>query len=152
MNHLDSSCTRRQMVRSLMAGSLLLPGILSHLMAADGGGVITDPNSVIPRQPHFPGKAKRVIFLYMTGGVSHMDSFDPKPRLIADGGKPTSDRPGAPKYLSPLWGFKPGGKCGTEVSDLFPNIRECMDDICLVRSMRGDHQDHFQATLGLHTG
>ena len=152
MNHLDSLCTRRQMVRSLMAGSLLLPGILSHLMAADGGGVITDPNSVIPRQPHFPGKAKRVILLYMTGGVSHMDSFDPKPRLLADGGKPTSDRPGAAKYLPPLWSFKPGGKCGTEVSDLFPNIRECMDDICLIRSMKGDHQDHFQATLGIHTG
>ncbi|MHA3773944.1 DUF1501 domain-containing protein [Verrucomicrobiota bacterium sgz303538] len=149
MSHFDYSCTRRQMVRSLMAGSLLFPGIVSQLLAADGG---SDPNSVLPKQPHFPGKAKRVIFLYMTGGVSHLDSFDPKPRLVVDAGKPTSDRPGAPKYLSPLWGFKPGGTCGTEVSDLFPNIRECMDDICLIRSMRGDHQDHFQATLGIHTG
>jgi hypothetical protein len=152
MNHINRPFTRRQMVRSLMAGSLLLPGIVSHLLAADGGGMVADPNSVVPRIPHFPGKAKRVIFLYMTGGVSHMDSFDPKPRLLEEGGKPTSDRPGSPKYLPPQWSFKPGGKCGTEVSDLFPNIRECVDDICLIRSMRGDHQDHFQATLGIHTG
>lgn len=149
MNAFDCSCTRRQMVRSLMAGSLLLPGILSQLASAEN---VADPNSIGAKLPHFPGKAKRVIFLYMTGGVSHMDSFDPKPRLIADGGKPTSDRPGAAKYLAPMWDFKPGGQCGTEVSDLFPHIRECMDDICLIRGMRGDHQDHFQATLGIHTG
>lgn len=138
------------MLRSLFAGSLLLPGVLSHLLAAEGIG--NDPNSVAPKIPHFPGKAKRIIFLYMPGGVSHMDSFDPKPRLLADGGKPVSNRPGAPSYLPPMWKFKPGGKCGTEVSDLFPHIRECMDDICLIRSMRGDHSDHFQATLGIHTG
>src|SRR5205807_4144959 len=88
-----------------------------------------------------------------TGGVSHMDSFDPKPRLAQDAGKPvTAGNPKSAKYLAPLWKFKPGGKCGTEVSDLFPHIRECVDDICLVRSMHGDHNDHFQATLGIHTG
>lgn len=146
-----SSCTRRQAFRSLMAGSLIFPGILSHLLAAEGSSIV-DPNSLAQRQPHFKPRAKRVIFLYMTGGVSHMDSFDPKPRLTHEGGKPVSDKPGSPKYLQPLWGFQPGGQCGTEVSDLFPNIRECMDDICLIRSMRGDHQDHFQATLGIHTG
>ena len=54
--------------------------------------------------------------------------------------------------MRPLWDFRPGGQCGTEVSDLFPNVRECVDDICLIRSMRGDHNDHFQATLGIHTG
>ncbi len=142
---------RRQMIRSLAAGSLLFPGIVAQLLAAENQSAF-DPNSVLPKQPHFPGKAKRVIFLYMTGGVSHLDAFDPKPRLLEDGGKPVSDNPGAPKYLAPQWGFKPGGTCGTEVSDLFPNIRDCMDDICLIRSMRGDHQDHFQATLGIHTG
>ncbi|MDQ3621969.1 MAG: DUF1501 domain-containing protein [Verrucomicrobiota bacterium] len=141
-------CTRRQMVRSLVAGSLVFPAILNDLLAA-----ASDPaNPLAPKAPHSPGKAKRVIFLFMTGGVSHLDSFDPKPRLIADAGKPTSDRPGAARYLPPGWKFKPGGKCGTEVSDLFPHLRESMDDICLIRSMRGDHQDHFQATLGIHTG
>ncbi|MDB5172315.1 MAG: hypothetical protein JWN51_1088, partial [Phycisphaerales bacterium] len=52
----------------------------------------------------------------------------------------------------PGWEFQPGGKCGTQVSDLFPYVRECMDDVCLIRSMHGDHNDHFQATLGIHTG
>ncbi len=138
-------CTRRQMVRSLVAGSALFPGIMHHLLAEDGGSTLA------PRAPHFPGKAKRVIFLFMTGGVSHMDSFDPKPRLKTDAGKRASEK-NASVFLPALWNFKPGGTCGTEVSDLFPHIRECMDDICLVRSMRGDNNDHFQATLGIHTG
>jgi hypothetical protein len=127
---------------------MIFPAILNDLLANDGG----DGASLAPRAPHFPGKAKRVIFLYMTGGVSHLDSFDPKPRLKADGGMPISDRPGSALYLPPHWDFQPGGQCGTEVSDLFPHLRECMDDICLIRSMKGDHNDHFQATLGMHTG
>jgi hypothetical protein len=125
------------MVRSLVAGSLVLPGILNSLLASE-------ENPLAPRSPHFSGKAKRVIFLYMTGGVSHLESFDPKPKLVQDWAEK--------RLLPPKWDFKPGGKCGTEVSDIFPHIREVMDDVCLIRSMRGDHQDHFQATLGIHTG
>ena len=143
MNH--AHCNRRQMVRSLLTGSLIFPGILQTLLAS--GGAVNSAQG-----PHFAPKAKRVIFLYMTGGASHLDSFDFKPRLIADGGHPSSNKPGASLYLPPRWEFRPGGTCGTPVSDLFPNIRECMDDICLIRSMRGDHNDHFQATLGIHTG
>jgi len=90
--------------------------------------------------------------MYMSGGVSHMDSFDPKPKLFADAGSSKTKAPNGRPYLRPLWEFRPGGACGTEVSDLFPNVRECVDDICLIRSMRGDHNDHFQATLGIHTG
>jgi len=109
-------------------------------------------NPLAPKAPHFPGRAKRVIFMYMSGGVSHLDTFDYKPQLFEDGGKPSSKRPGSRPLLRPLWDFKPGGKCGTLVSDLFPNVRACMDDICLINSMYGDHNDHFQATLGIHTG
>lgn len=138
-------CNRRQMVRSLVTGSLVLPAIIQDLIGASS-------NPLLPRAPHFKPKAKNVIFLYMTGGVSHLDSFDPKERLKADAGKSPSKNPGASKFLAPGWEFRPGGKCGTMVSDLFPHIRDCMDDICLIRSMRGDHQDHFQATLGIHTG
>ena len=98
------------------------------------------------KHPHFAARAKNVIFLYMSGGVSHMDSFDHKPKLIADA------EAGKGRLVRPLWDFKPGGRCGTMVSDLFPHVRECMDDVCLVRSMHGDHNDHFQATLGIHTG
>ena len=145
--------TRRHVLRSLAAGSILLPGILQGLLAdearASTGGAI---NPLAPRPPQFAARAKRVIFMYMSGGVSHLDTFDPKPRLFEDGGKLSSNRAGARPYLRPFWEFKRGGKCGVEVSDLFPNVRECMDDICLIRSMHGDHNDHFQATLGIHTG
>jgi hypothetical protein len=128
------NCTRRHTIRSLVGGSILLPGIVSELMRAE---------------THFPARAKRVIFLYMTGGASHVDSFDYKPKLFQDAGKALA--PG--RYLTrPNWEFKPRGKCGTYVSDLFPRIAECMDDICLIRSMKNDHNDHFEATLGIHTG
>ena len=146
------SCTRRQMVRSLVSGSILLPGILQSLLA-ENATEIQDPNPLAPRKPHFSAKAKRVIFLFMPGGVSHMDSFDHKPRLFADAGKPVSSKnPNGPKFVRPLWDFKPRGNCGMEVSELFPSIAGIADDICLVRSMRGLHNDHFQATLGIHTG
>ncbi len=150
MNHAHCGCSRRQAVRSLVCGSLVLPAIIQRLLAEESRNEL---NPLAPKAPHFSGKAKRVIFLFMTGGVSHMDSFDPKPRLFADDGKPLDAKnPKSSKYLAPLWEFKPGGKCGTEVSDLFPNIRECVDDLCMIRGMHGDHNDHFQATLGIHTG
>lgn len=136
-----------------MSGSLLLPAILSQLVADNARAAEDDGvNPLAPKAPHFPGKAKRVIFLYMTGGVSHLDSFDPKTKLFAQNGQSATTNPKGPKYLAPLWEFRRGGQCGTEVSDLFPYIRDCMDDICLIRSMHGDHNDHFQATLGIHTG
>ncbi len=143
--------SRRQVVRSLVGGSILMPGILSGFFsdAARGAEDATAGGTLLPCAPHRPARAKRVIFLYMSGGVSHMDSFDPKPRLTADHGK----RPGGGSpYLRTFWDAKPRGRCGTEVSDLFPHIAGCVDDICLVRSMHGDHPDHFQATLGIHTG
>ena len=78
----------------------------------------------------------------MSGGVSHVDSFDPKPRLYSDHGK---KGPGG-LLKRPNWEFKPRGRCGTEVSDLFPNIAECVDDLCVVRSLHGDHGNHFEAS------
>lgn len=153
MSDENCDCSRRQVVRSLLSGSILLPGILNQLLVADARGAAAagEDNPLSAKEPHFPAKAKRVIFLYMSGGVSHMDSFDPKPKLVADAEKGTLASNKRP-LLRPLWDFKPRGKCGTEVSDLFPHIGECVDEICLVRSMRGDHNDHFQATLGIHTG
>jgi hypothetical protein len=97
----------------------------------------------------FTPRAKRVIFLHMSGGVSHVDTFDPKPKLFVDHGKTVSKD----KYLTrPQWKFKACGKSGMEVSDLLPHIGECVDDLCLIRSMKNDHNDHFEATLGIHTG
>lgn len=160
---MSNGCNRRQMLRSLVGGSLMLPGILSELLLADEGKArVIDP--LEPRAPHFPAKAKRVIFLFMTGGVSHVDAFDPKPKLIADHNKPyavpehllkafgSDNRKQEKYYKKPHWEFKPRGKCGTEISDLFPHIAGCADDICLIRSMKTDHPNHFEATLGIHTG
>src|SRR4051794_38637083 len=111
--------SRRGVIRSMAAGSILLPGILQSLLGDDamaGSSVAAGPggevNPLAPRAPHFPGKAKRVIFMYMSGGVSHMDTFDPKPRLVADAGKPSANSPGARPYLRPMWDFNPGGTCG----------------------------------------
>lgn len=139
------SIRRRQAIRSLFGGSLLLPGMLSELMAMDS------PTS--PRASLYGGKAKRVIFLYLTGGFSHVDTFDPKPKLQAEHNKSIKLNWGGQKYLiGSKYDFKPGGICGTPVSDLFPHVRECMDDICLIRSMHADHGNHFEATLQMHTG
>jgi hypothetical protein len=102
-----------------------------------------------------------VIFLFMTGGVSHVDSFDPKPALTRDHGKEIkADHPeikGRPGYeriylKRPQWDFAPHGQCGTEVSSLFPHMAGCVDDIALIRSMHTSHSNHYNATLGMHTG
>ena len=157
MSMKESFNDRRSFVRSFVAGSALMPGLLQELAAADGEGA--DP--LAPRQGHYPGKAKRVIFLFMTGGVSHVDTFDPKPRLKADVGKEVKadhpeiqDRPGYERIFlkAPQWEFSPFGQCGTEVSTLFPQVGTCVDDIALIRSMHTDHSNHYNATLGMHTG
>ena len=145
--------TRREILRSLVGGSLLMPGILSTLLA-ESAGAASDP--LAPKATHLPAKAKRVIFIFSNGGVSQMDTFDPKPALFAADGKLTGVGGGLSNQqrtlLKPGWEFRPGGKCGTMVSDLFPHLRECMDDICLIRSMKGDDNEHYNATLGMHTG
>ncbi len=146
---------RRAVLRSLAGSSLLLPGILSQLLAAeDSSGPNKDP--LAPKGPHFPPKAKRVIFLFSSGGVSHMDTFDYKPKLFQADGKKLGIGGGLSldrrPLLKPRWDFRPGGQCGNMVSDLFPCIRECMDDICVIRSMTTDNNEHFEATLAVHTG
>lgn len=151
--------SRRQVVRSLVGGSILLPGIVSQLLAEGTqagrpAGGENDP--LAPRQPHFDARAKRVIFIFSNGGVSHMDTFDHKPELFKADGKKTGIGGGLSNQqkvlLKPLWEFRPGGECGTLVSDLFPNLRECMDDVCLIKSMNSDDNEHYQATLAIHTG
>lgn len=145
---------RRQLVRSAAAGSLLFPGIVQQLLA-DGG----DP--LASREPHFPAKARNIIFLFMTGGVSHVDSFDPRPELTKRHGQEIKadhpeikDRPGYERIFlkRPQWEFSPHGQCGTEVSSLFPHIASCVDDIALIRSLHTSHSNHYNATLGMHTG
>jgi hypothetical protein len=133
----------------------LYHGLVAELLAAEAA----DP--LAPKAPHFPAKAKSVIFLFMSGGVSHVDSFDPKPKLIADHGKQvvfdhpeTKNRPGYEKLFlkKPDWKFTPRGKSGIETSDLFPHLAKQIDDLTLIRSLHTSHSNHYNATLGMHTG
>ena len=137
--------TRRCALRSLAGGSLILPGLVRELLA----------DEETPKVPHFPPRAKQVIFIYLAGGLSQLDTFDRKPKLYELHGKEI-EVPGAQgkklRVLKPFWDFKPRGKCGMEISDLLPNLAQCADDLCVIRSLQTDHRDHTQATLGIHTG
>lgn len=132
------------MIQSLAGAGLLLPGMLSELLASEG---VVDP--LAPKQPHFTPKAKRVIFMFMTGGVSHVDTFDPKPVLNRQHDQLYKGR----RYCKGAdWGFRRYGQCGMEISDLFPHMGEISDELCLIRSMQNINGDHFGATIGIHTG
>jgi len=165
----DRGCShgasRRGFLGSAVAGSLLWPGLL-QLVSRDAEGNTsddvagaTDPLAARPAQ--YPPRAKSVIFLFMSGGVSHVDTFDPKPQLAADHGKEvvldhpeTRNRAGYERlYLKrPGWTFRPYGESGIEVSDLFPEVGKQVDDLAIIRSMHTSHSNHYNATLGMHTG
>ena len=102
-----------------------------------------------PQEPHYPARAKHVIFLFMTGGVSLVDTFDPKPFLRKNHDPPFGQNK---VYKGSEWGFRPYRQSGIEVSDLFPETGWVADDIAVVRSMKNINGDHFGATLGIHTG
>jgi hypothetical protein len=144
---------RRTILQQSAAGFGLLG--LRALLAAES----TAPNLLAPKPPHFAPKAKRVIFLFMHGGPSSIDTFDPKPRLEKDDGKPVPFKRGLTfgedavrGLLKAQWPFKQYGQSGLPVSDLFPNVATCADDLCVIRSMVGDGVDHGAALLQLHTG
>src|SRR6185436_15032648 len=113
-----------------------------------------------PKGPHFPAKAKSVIHLFMNGGPSQVDLFDPKPTLTRLGGTaPSRELSFAisdgkdPGMLMPSpYTFKHAGKSGMDMSDLIPHLAECADDISLIRSMYGEHANHEPALFLIHTG
>ena len=145
MNVFTKPLSRRAVIRSMIGSSILLPGIVSELMAEDAKRY-TGFDPLAAKPSHYTGKAKRVIFLYATGGVSHIDTFDPK--STANG----RDGSGKDKIMGSQWKSSPNKHCGTVVSDLFPHVREQMHEICLIRSLKSAHFDHSEATLGFHTG
>ena len=106
-------------------------------------------NPLAPKVTHLAPRAKRVIFLCMRGGPSHVDTFDHKPYLTEHHNEKAK---GNRYYKASDWKFKPYGKSGVEVSDLFPHIGSTIDDICVIRSMQNINGDHFGATIGIHTG
>src|SRR5260370_32829198 len=139
---------RRQTIRSLFLGSSLFPALVSDLLAKETPAGSDNP--LAPKAPHFPGTAKRVIFIYLSGGMSHVDSFDPKTKL-AEFQRENKTGENGRKFLGTPWAIKPSGQSGLEITDLFPHIAECAADLCLVRSMRGDTNDHFQHALCITT-
>jgi len=107
-------------------------------------------NPLRPKAPHFEPRAKRVIFLCMQGGPSHVDTFDYKPELKTGEGK--SRRPGNSRLLPSPWAFKQSGKSGLWISETLPEISEMADELCLIRSMHCDQPIHPRAMTQMHTG
>jgi hypothetical protein len=155
-NRFTPVTTRRDMLRMSAGGfgMLALADLLARGEAA--AGEWADPLG--PRPAHFAARAKRVIFLFMHGGPSQVDTFDYKPLLERDHGKPlpfakpriVSSETG--NLLRSPWKFKQYGQCGAWVSELFPHVAECVDDLCIIRSIYGSNSRHGGALLELHTG
>jgi hypothetical protein len=146
--------SRRQMLSQFANGFGVLG--LAGLLGESSFAGETDP--LLARPPHFPAKAKRVIFLFMSGGPSHVDLFDPKPKLAAMQGqplpfeKPKLERTKTGNLLPSPWKFAPQGQSGIEVSELLPHLSGCVDDLCVIRSMVADNINHNGACLQMNTG
>ena len=148
--------TRRQALQQSAVGfgSLALASLVNR--PAAGHEAPLDP--LAPRQPHFPARAKRVIFLFMKGGPSHLDTFDPKPLLTRDHGKPCPIAKPRVQFaptgnlLKSPWSFQQYGESGNWVSELFPHLAQKIDDLCLVQSVHGTNPAHGGAVLKVHTG
>ncbi len=135
---------------TLAAGALGLRQQLAFAAELNGGGVVA------PQMGHHPAKAQRLLFIFLTGGFSHVDTFDPKPRLATDQGRELATRqlrasPNAKLMPSPFK-FTPHGQSGLPFSELFEQLGTVADDLCVIRSMHTDIVEHFQATLAMHTG
>lgn len=146
--------TRRGMLQHTAAGFgwLAFAAMNAELVRAAEG--YTSP--LAPKLPHFAATAKRVIFLFMQGGPSHLDTFDWKPGLKAGGGKTASSSDGGNRkggtLLAPQFKFNPQGQSGLPISELFPELSRHADDLCLLNGMHTSNAAHPQATIALHTG
>ncbi len=152
--------TRRAMLKNTACGFGSVA--LAALMADPGYAGLAAKNDsdgvLAPKQPHFPATAKRVVYLYMDGGPSQVDTFDPKPLLEKENGQPFKMKieptqfNNIGKTLMSPWKFKNYGQCGTPVSDLFPHVAEHVDDMAVIRSMTSNFSEHTAGNYFLHTG
>jgi hypothetical protein len=148
--------SRRHLLQSAACGFgyLALADLCARTLAAEAPATQPDAEQhhyqspLLPKSPHFPAKAKRVIFLFMQGAPSHVDTFDYKPQLQKDDGKSLLGR----SLLASPWKFKQSGKSGLWISELFPNVAQHADDLCILNGMYTDNPAHPQATIQLHTG
>ena len=153
----DIQQSRRQLLKSSTCGFgyLALADLLCRTSPANAE---TAPGPLSPRPPQFPAKAKQVIFLFMHGGPSQVDTFDYKPLLERDHGKPLPF--GKPRVFSSStgallrspWSFRQYGESGAWVSDLFPHVATQVDKMCIINGMHGSNSRHGGALLELHTG
>ena len=152
--------SRRELLRTsaLGLGNLALATLLAEDAAANPAAKTAREGSLEPRVSHFAPRAKRVIFLFMLGGPSHLDTFDFKSRLDRDHGKPLPfpktriKFDGTGNLLRSPWKFHRYGQSGALVSDLFPHVAQHVDDLCIIRSLHGTNVAHGAAILKLHTG
>ena len=128
--------TRRDMLNRTAAGFGMV-GLAGVCASADETFQAAS-NPLDPKKPHFPARAKHVIFLFMNGGPSHVDTFDPKPELKKQEGKPG---PGG-NYLPSPFKFNRYGQSGIDISELFPHVSQCADDLCVIRSMYTSTPNH----------
>jgi hypothetical protein len=152
--------TRREMLYQCANGFGAVA--LAALMSERAFGETVKPegraNPLAARPTHFPPKTTSVLFLYMDGGPSQVDTFDPKPRLDREHGEPIKMKTPPTQFnnngkvLRSPWPFKPYGDSGIPVSDLFPNMGACADDLCVIRSMVSNFSEHTNANYFLHTG
>lgn len=149
--------TRRAMLRNSACGFGQIA--LSGILAQNALPSTASPDSPLsPKQPHFRQRAKRIIFLFMWGGPSHVDLFDPKPRLNVDDGKPlspqavASERPNLGNILGSPFRFSQHGQSGIWMSELFPRLAQQADRLCVIRSIHTEGSAHGEALLRLHTG
>ncbi len=157
-NREPAPITRREMLRMFGSGfgMLGLTGLLAEETNAASAATAAGPLAVRPAM--FTPRARRVIFLFMSGGPSHVDTFDPKPRLTAEMGKPlpfakpTLERTKTGNLLGSPFKFNKHGQAGIEVSELFPHVAGCIDDLCVIRSMVADNINHNGACLQMNTG
>lgn len=156
--HSRPTRTRREFVRDAFCGfgGLALASLLQDEQARAG-----EVSPLSARAPHFPARAKSVIFLFMAGGPSHLETFDPKPLLNQLSGQPRPREFGEAKYqfvhtdarlLGTRRTFRKYGQSGIEVSDLFPHLAQCVDDLAVIRSCHGDMVVHSAAQYELFTG
>ncbi|MDE0890845.1 MAG: DUF1501 domain-containing protein [Planctomycetota bacterium] len=157
-NRHPSTWSRRELLQRCCGG---FGGVaLSSLMAESGfaGIARAADNPLAPRPTHFPARAERVIFLYMDGGPSQVDTFDPKPRLTKENGQPIGMKIPKTQFedvgnvLASPWKFNQYGESGLWISDLFPHLSAHADDLCVVRSMTSKFPEHTNANYFLHTG
>ena len=146
--------SRRRFLKTTSSGfGYMAFAALAHEQALRGETAPAGP--LAPKQPHFAPRAKHVIFLCMQGAPSHVDTFDYKPKLIADAGKQApsaAGRYGQAKLMPPQWKYSQHGKSGLWISELWPNLAKHADDLCLLNSMATDLPAHPQAFSQLHTG